>query len=471
MNLTHRIAGTLATLGLSTALAVSSTTPASAASRNWEIPAMDVTQAQSLSQKQGDGVTVAVLDTGVDDSHPALQGKVTQGPDFTGGSAEQGDAYWGVHGTAMAHDVLKVAPKAHILSLRAILEEEDPDFKNWKGDLKGKKSPLAEAIDYAVGHGADVISMSLGSDSTFVEIPNGDEETSIARAVGSGVPVLASAGNNGDKVTRLERHAANSYSLPAGYPGVIAVAATLPSGARAPFSTVHTYNDIAVPGTEIHSAKPGGGYDSVSGTSPACALGSGVVALMKSRNPKLTPAQTRTILTRTATRPPGGWNAQIGSGPINAAKAVRAAANPPATLAKAAPYEGKEYLAEPDGTPAKLEAEIHSDDIVIFGIGLALGVVMLAGGFLLLRRRKLRPGDAGGPPIAASYGPQPGTYGPTGSPGYPQAGGYPQANVYPQASGRWPGAGNAPQQPGVGTPPPPAQPLTGNPYTDPPSHT
>ncbi|MEO3826541.1 S8 family serine peptidase [Actinomadura sp. B10D3] len=412
------------------ALATALAAPAQADIRGWEKNALGLPAAHAVSQ--GEGVTVAVLDTGVEDSHPALKGKVIQGPDFVGFGAKRGGQHWGHHGTAMADSVLRVAPKARVLSLRAILETEDPGFKNWEKliEEQGKKnqqrggdaglSPIAKAIRYAADHGADVISMSLGDDDVLSNHADDAEAEAITYAIGKGIPVLAGAGNGGrtDQRSNID---ANGASWPAGYPGVIAVAAHGPNGERAPFSTVHTYNQISSPGRGIWEAQVNGGYDYGNGTSQATAVASGVSALVKGRNPKLAPDQVRAILTGTATHPPGGWDPMFGFGRINAARAVQAAANPPKAFNAAPKYRGKKTLGTPDGTPKQLAAEKHTTDIVAFAIGLGLGAVMLTGGLLLLRRRKPRAVPAGGAPFG---GPVPPPYGP-GGPGGPPPGGPP----------------------------------------------
>lgn len=176
-------------------------------------------------------------------------------------------------------------------------------------------SPVAQGIDYAADHGADVVSMSLGGDS--IGSSSDKEETkALAHAAAMGVTVIASAGNEGDGF--------DDSSCPAGYPSEIAVAAGQKGGSRADFSTVRTHDTVAAPGVGIVSAKNTGGYEPVNGTSPAAALTSGVAALMPGKDGKLKPAQVRSILTRTAAHPPGGHNPLVGHGAVNAAAAVRA---------------------------------------------------------------------------------------------------------------------------------------------------
>ncbi|KPI00655.1 peptidase S8 and S53 subtilisin kexin sedolisin [Actinobacteria bacterium OK074] len=211
----------------------------------------------------------------------------------------------------------------------------------------------------------------------------------LAYAARSGVTVLASAGNSGDEL--------NEVSYPAGYPGVIAVAATQQNGTRADFSTVHTYNDVAAPGVGIISATNTGGYEQVNGTSPACALAAGVVALMYAKNPKLTPAQANDVLIATTHRPVGGGSALLGYGLINAAAAVRAAASPPEDTTSPVAYKGKEHLATPDGTTKNTHPEMDPELWVTGLIAAGVGLVFLSGGVLLARsgRRKVPAGAPG----------------------------------------------------------------------------
>jgi subtilisin family serine protease len=364
------------------------TAPAQAATPvGWEGTALGLSAAQQLSQ--GQGVTVAVLDSGVYADHPALKGKVTTGPDYLQDGLKEGDAQWGQHGTAMASDVLKVAPKAKILSVRVIDDKHEEERSEKELEEYHKHGdPIAEGINYAVQHGAEVISMSLGSDDIFDSYDE-DEAAAVAYAVRHGVTVLASAGNSGDVF--------NEGSYPAGYAGVIAVAATQQGGGRADFSTVHTYNDVAAPGVDIMSATNTGGYQAVDGTSPACALAAGVVALMYARNPKLTAAQVNDVLIATAHRPAGGGSALLGYGPINADAAVKASVSPPKDRTEAVAYKGREHLVTPDGTPKTTHPPLEQGMWMTGLIAAGVGLVFLIGGVLLARsgRRKASAGAVG----------------------------------------------------------------------------
>ncbi|MEV6385306.1 S8 family serine peptidase [Streptomyces sp. NPDC051773] len=347
--------------------------------QSWEYQALKLGPAQQLAQ--GEGITVAVLDTGVQADHPALKGKVTTGPDYIGEGSDSEEAdNEGRHGTAMASDVLKVAPKAKILSLRVTDGSGEPGYSEGG-------NPVAQGIDYAIEHGADVISMSIG-DQLLGNSYDEDETDALGRAALAGVPVLASAGNNGDLF--------NDAQYPAGYPGVIAVAALQQDGTRAAFSTVRTYNAVAAPGVDIMSASSSGGYATIDGTSPATALASGVVALMLSRNDELTPAQVRTILTTTAGHADRGHSPLDGYGVIDAPAAIEAAAKPPADRTEPVAYQGEEHLGTPDGTSKTKHPALETDLVAIGGGAAAVGLLMAVGAVFVGRAGRRRTAQVAG---------------------------------------------------------------------------
>lgn len=420
---TALIAGVSALLCIAPAGPAHADTPAS-----WESGTMDLPAAQRVSQ--GQGVKVAVLDTGVMKNHPALDGRVTTGPDFFKDDLSPGDPEWGDHGTSMASDVLKVAPKAEILSIRVINEDKDPEME------ERQTNPVVQGIDYAVKHGADVISLSLGG-ATFANSFSADETQALARAVNKGVTVVAASGNDGEEF--------NEVSYPAAYPWLIAVAAVGKDGKRASFSTVHTYTSVAAPGVRIVSAKNTGGYRRVDGTSPAAALTSGAVALMLAKNDELSPAQVRSILVKTATSPAGGYNPMVGHGTINAAAAVRAAADPPADGARPTDHKGKKHFAKPNGVSPTQHPPMQTDVLIVGFTAAVTGLVMVFFAVRIVRNgRRGAAATAGGPP----------------------AGGPPAPGAYPYPPAQPPGQGQIPTQQGpYGSPPatPPSQPPTAPP--------
>jgi subtilisin family serine protease len=353
---------------------------ASAAQNGWELPAMSVPAAQATSK--GDGVTVAVIDTGIRTSHPVLAGRVTNGPDFLE-ETDQSESWYGLHGTAMASDVLDVAPAAKVLGLRAIRDNEDPDYQTWQQAMEDPKSgpggSLVKAIRYAADSGARVISMSLGTDVNL-GVYSDDEMRAIQYALTKGVVVVASAGNEGDKD--------DPVAYPAAYPGVMVVAASNLDGSRAAFSSVHNYVDVAAPGVGINAADATTtGRKPVNGTSPACALTAGVAALILSKYPKLAPRQVVQLLERTASTYNKGHSPLTGYGVINAQTSLQQAASltpETATLQVGEEGAGSHFGPGDDGTSQKSDTGLASEYVLLAAVSGGVGLLVVVGGVLLL---------------------------------------------------------------------------------------
>ncbi|MEU9116890.1 type VII secretion-associated serine protease mycosin [Streptomyces sp. NPDC048483] len=311
------------------ALAVLPSVPAQAdtvRAQEWALQAMRAQQAWRTTK--GAGVTVAVLDTGVDATQPDLKGQVLPEEDLVGFGAGPGDRTWADHGTGMASviaghghgadrqdGVLGIAPEARILPVRVILEDRDPQRERARTEKAGA---LADGIRWAADHGADVINMSLGDDSETAH-PEPREDAAIQYALGKGIPVVASAGNGGEE--------GDHVSYPAAYPGVIAVTAIDQQRNRTSFSTRHWYATVCAPGDQIIMSNPDRSYYNGQGTSPAAALVSGAVALIRAEHPRLSPAQIKQLLTATAQdTPEGGRNDAFGAGLVDAAAALDQAA-------------------------------------------------------------------------------------------------------------------------------------------------
>ncbi|MEU2157466.1 type VII secretion-associated serine protease mycosin [Streptomyces sp. NPDC019396] len=326
----RRRLGRRLTGGLAAALAVVlvSAAPAHADSiraRQWALDSLHLDQAWRSTK--GKGVTVAVLDTGVDDSHPDLTGQVLPTKDLVGFGAGRGDRAWARHGTAMAgivaghghgpgreDGVLGVAPLAKIQPVRVILEGTDPSRAQAR---KTRNSALAEGIRWAADHGADVINLSLGDDSESAH-PEKGEDAAVQYALAKGAVVVASAGNSGEKGDHI--------SYPAAYPGVIAVAAVDRFGTHASFSTSRWYATVSAPGVDVVIADPDRKYYEGWGTSAAAAFVSGVVALVRSAQPGLTPAQIKRLLADTARdAPKDGRDDARGHGTVDPVAALKAA--------------------------------------------------------------------------------------------------------------------------------------------------
>ncbi|MEU1813578.1 type VII secretion-associated serine protease mycosin [Streptomyces roseifaciens] len=255
-------------------------------SRQWHLDVMHAEEMWETST--GAGVTVALIDSGVDASLPDLQGQVLKGESFT---SEPGDARTDIdgHGTAMAALIAGtgkrgsgtgsygLAPGAKVLPLRV-------GGKNFAEDTRA----TAAALYYAADSDARVINISLGSPGW-----SSIEEKAIAYAVRKGKLVFASSGNTGDK--------SNATEYPSAYPGVIAVAGLGREGAAASWSQHGPQVDLSAPGADIVSACTG---DTEvcrgNGTSAASALAAASAALIWSVHPNWTANQVTRVLINTA---------------------------------------------------------------------------------------------------------------------------------------------------------------------------
>jgi len=253
----------------------------------------------------GTGVVVAVLDTGINYTHPDLGGgfgpgyKVAGGYDFVNDDDDPMDDNDKGHGTHVAgiiaaNGTIKgVAPNATLLAVKVL-----------GADGSGNISDIIAGIDWSVRNGADIISMSLGG---FAFPNDGNHPLSLAvdAAVDRGVVVVVAAGNDGPGT--------GTISSPADAKGVITVGAVDTNGTatisddviasfsnRGPSAFGRLDPDVVAPGVAINSTSIDGGYMVLSGTSMAAPFVSGAVALLLQKDPSLTPEQVRAILMRTA---------------------------------------------------------------------------------------------------------------------------------------------------------------------------
>lgn len=392
----------------------------------WWLGALGVPQAwpdpragRSPASLAGAGVTVAVLSTGVDPSHPDLAGDVTTGPDLSHSGASPGDHYWGVEGTAVAsliaghghgardsrgsgsQGITGVAPGARILSLRVSLEYNDP--RNADAAItRGLPDAIAAGIRYAVGHGASVIALPLDPGS-LGSLMKGDpaaaggspaERSAAAAALAANVVLVAPAGDNAAST--------RTVNYPAAYPGVIAVGATDRSGALVSFSSTQSYVALTAPGAGLTLAAPDGGYDAIKTTDMSAALTAGVAALIRARYPRLSAAQvTRAIDHGTTPEAAASHVAGTGAGPLNAPRAVRQAAAiaatlPPGTAPAPAATPGRPPArtlpaGQQAGPPSGLGSEARSAlRDVAFGAGILILLLVALLAVAKSRRRRAR---------------------------------------------------------------------------------
>lgn len=237
----------------------------------WWLPAVGDSAMWALGR--GDGVIVAVIDTGADLSHPDLAANLLpNGYNFGDGNAIPQDKLG--HGTRVAgviaaqqnngQGVSGLAPAARMLPIKI----------NPGAEGTFTSDRLASAIGYAVSQGAKIINLSLTVDSETQTVRG-----AVQAALDAGVAVVAATGNEGRTV-----------AFPANMPGVIGVAAVDQANKLASFSNSGPEVTVAAPGVNIYSTGLNGGYGSSSGTSFAAPIISAILADVLSINPALPPA-------------------------------------------------------------------------------------------------------------------------------------------------------------------------------------
>lgn len=384
-------AAALACVAAATVWAAPGASADSIRASEWPVSFLNLPAAQQLST--GAGVTVGLLDTGVVQGRADLAGQVTTGPDYAGGVEKPGQPGWGEHGTCMASIIaghgrdgggdgmLGVAPGAHILSVRVIRDDDAPDL----GQPTTDPTPISDGIKYAVDHGAQVISMSLGGDEQDAGDDSSAESDAIRYALAHNVVVVAAAGNGALQ--------GNPVSYPGGERGVITVAAVDSSGHHADFSTTGWDVAISAPGVNLpcDAFDSDASYLEGSGTSQATAYVAGVVALIKSENPLLSPEQIRTLLEQTAMdKPAGGRNDELGFGIVDPVAALRAAKSygglPPVPAAGPGVPSGH-FGYGPTTTVASASGGTIARTRALAGGGALVLLALVAAAFLLRRPR------------------------------------------------------------------------------------
>ena len=285
---------------------------------------------------QGAGITIAVIDTGVDGTVPDLQGAVIPGADFSGLGSPDGQMPVGPieekdHGTMVAslaagrgtggtNGVIGSAPAATILPISIGFGEGSTSSDD----------QIAAAVRYATDAGADVINMSLTRNT--LEWPTSWDDAFLY-AMEHDVVIVAAAGNRGSGTTQV--------GAPATMPGVLTVAGVDKNG-QASFdaSSQGITIGVAAPSEQLVGATPGGGHVQWNGTSGATPIVAGVVALVRAAHPELDAANViQRVLATAKDAGTQGTDPIYGFGLIDAAAAVSASVpsvtdNPMGSLAE-----------------------------------------------------------------------------------------------------------------------------------------
>lgn len=427
----------IAVIGVAVAWTALGSVPALAdqvRNQQWWLKALHVTQAQKTTL--GSGVTVALLDTGVLPTQADITGSVLPGRDFTHSGEKPGGPFFGHHGTAMASlivghghgkgrtaGVLGVAPGARLLSVRVGVDGGDPLLSE-SSFTAGLPAAIAAGIRYATNNGAQVIDLPQDpgqSQNNLVATPfvapapkatpspsfvaaqsaaggSAAERSAVAYALSKGVVLVAPAGDNGG--------ASDAANFPASYPGVISVGSFNSTFTKSGFSSHQSYVTLTASGEGMVAAAPTG-YATVSSTSAASAVVTGIATLIKARFPELTPQQvTRALTSSTVFRGAGAQNGS-GHGTVDAAKALAAAA----AIAKPGPRRAGDGAVPAQQLPTLPAAQPQASDRLApkleraAVLSLAVLVVLLVPIliYVIVRRRRRRALAAPEPAVPAAY--------------------------------------------------------------------
>ncbi|MET8253853.1 type VII secretion-associated serine protease mycosin [Micromonospora sp. NPDC005197] len=264
----------------------------------------------------GAGVTVAVVDSGVDRAHPQLTGRVLAGTDLLdpGGDGSRDCAG---HGTGVASIIAAaprpgvafhgLAPAARILPVRV---SEQQVVQGRESGRTVSADEFARAIRWAVDHDADVVNLSV---VLYADDP--EVRSAVRYAVERDVVLVAAVGNLHDS--------GDPRPFPAAYDGVLGVGAIGADGARATFSQTGSYVDLVAPGSAVLVAAPTQGHQQVEGTSYAVPFVAATAALLRAYRPELTAAEVVRRIVATVDPAPGpGHGGGYGAGVLNPYRAV-----------------------------------------------------------------------------------------------------------------------------------------------------
>lgn len=340
----------------------------------WMVDALKLPEAHQIAT--GEGVTVGIVDTGVDSTHPDLTGVVVAGKDSWSPAGDgQTDATG--HGTAMAslvaghghgadgsEGVLGVAPGAKIISYGAWREGDD-EYDN---------AELNKGVRWVIDNGADVILLAYGGGTA-----TSAEQTLVEEALGKGLPVISGTGN------------AYAGALHVGYPGlydgVTLAGCSNRDGEYSDVGLPSTSIAVAAPCEDVVSASSDGGYNNISGSSKAAAMVAGLYALIKSHWPDISLVDMhRKILSTSDDKGEPGRDKYVGYGVINPVNALTATVEPADPASPPHPVGDPVYgSTQPEATtePAKESSRAWIVAAVVGSTAL-IGLIIL----VILRRKR-----------------------------------------------------------------------------------
>lgn len=346
------------------------------------------------AEHSGDGVKVAVIDTGVDVANPQLGGpnKVIAGPDPLGASTPadkqkpQGDSRTDPvgHGTKVA-GIIAAAPREKVGFVGLAKDATIYSIRQNDAEGHGSVKTLIEAINAAVTAKVDVINISqdvrieadpekASGQKPFAEYD--DLVEALNRAESQKIVVIASSGNDG----------AEGDTYPAAIPTVLAVGASDRNNERAQFSQYGDFVDVVAPGVDMLSTVPGAGQCTDNGTSFSAPYVAGLAAILKGQHKDWTAAQIRTVIEQTAQRTEHSRNKWIGWGVVDPVKAVNFEGLPESSPHPDAPtkLDTAPLIAQPLGIEETQADRDRRTGTFVLGAG-GLLVAGLAGGAIVTR--------------------------------------------------------------------------------------
>jgi subtilisin family serine protease len=251
---------------------------------------------------RGTNVPIAVIDSEIDANHPDLQGVIVQRFSAAGAPERPHPHGTGMAGAIASHQrLMGIAPSSRLYAVHAFSTKATSAESTTFNILKG--------LDWAQSQNVRIINMS------FAGPKDPSLERSLKAAYDKGIVLIAAAGNAGPRSPPL---------YPGADPNVIAVTATDADDKIFTGANRGKYISVAAPGVDVLVPAPDNAYQLTTGTSVAAAEVSGIAALLIERNPRLTPADIKRILTGSAKRlGPGERNDDFGSGLVDVLKAVQ----------------------------------------------------------------------------------------------------------------------------------------------------